>query len=99
MSPQSEFEATINSLGASLVGYIGKDIIESLSVVGNEDTMEASAVIVPTVHVPAVYDKIIDAVIDVRGMFMDDVHFEYMIAGSDSSDHIAPGSRAVFATA
>lgn len=99
MSPQTEFEATINSLGHCLVGYIGKDFIESLSVVGNEDTLDASAVIVPIRHEPQIYDKIIDAVIDVRGMFMNDVHFEYLIAGSDDSGHTAASSRAVFAMA
>lgn len=99
MSPQSEFEALITSLGENLVSYIGKDFIRSLSVVGNEDSLDASAIIVPAQQSVEVYDKIIDAVIDVRGMFMSDVNFDYIIAGSDDSIHESAGSRAVFATA
>lgn len=99
MTPQTEFQALITSLGSSLVAYIGKDVIESLSVVGFENSNAASVVIVPTAHAPKVYDQIIDGVIDVRGMFMSDIQFDYVISDSDESVEEATGSKAVFATA
>lgn len=99
MSPQTEFEATINSLGEHLVGYIGKDILDSLSVVGDEDTLETSAVIVPVEHSAEIYDRIISAVVEVRGMFMTDVRLEYVIANSKGAHETHSESRAVFAAA
>lgn len=99
MTPQSEFQALITSLGESLVAYIGKDVIRSLSVVGSESSSVASVVVVPTLHAPKVYDQIIDGVIDVRGMFMGDIQFDYVISDSDESMEEATGSKAVFATA
>lgn len=99
MTPQSEFQALITSLGESLVAYIGKDVIESLSVVGNEKSNLASVVIVPIHHVPKVYDQIIDGVIDVRGMFMKDIQFDYFISDTDESTSVRDDATASYAMA
>lgn len=99
MTPQTEFQALITSLGESLVAYIGKDVIESLSVVGNEKSNLASVVIVPTHHAPKAYDQIIDGVIDVRGMFMGDIQFDYLISDADESTGARDDATASYAMA
>jgi len=99
MNPHSEFQALVTSLGEQLVSYIGSDFYDSISVVGIESANEASIIIVPSEHTPAVYDRIIDKMIDVRGMFMDEIRFDYMISDSDDSIAAQSDSKAVFAAA
>lgn len=98
MTRYSEFQALVTSLGEQLVSYIGSEFYSSISVVGIESSNEASIIIVPSEHTPDVYDKIIDAVIDVRGMFMDEIRFDYLISDSDESGASQSGAKAVFAT-
>lgn len=99
MNPHSEFQALVTSLGEHLVGYIGKEYISSMSVVGIESANEASIIVVPREHTPEVYDRIIARVIDVRDMFMGEIQFDYMISDTDDSISMQSESKAVFSAA
>lgn len=83
MPVNSEFDAMVQSLGESAVGYIGKEHLRSLSIIASPASTDASVVIVPIEHTPAMYDRIIDAMIELRAVFMGELSIDYAISDED----------------
>lgn len=99
MTPVSEFDALVQSFGETAVGYIGKDYLRSLSVVASPETRDASVVIVPREHSPEFYDQIIDKMVEVRGMYLGELHVDYMISDRDDKQAVGSSTNTVFAAA
>lgn len=93
----NDFDALIHALGESVVAYVGNDYLRSVSVVARKGGDEASIVLVPRDHDGETYDKIIDAMIEVRGLYLGEIHIDYTIADSDDLTALDRSDKAVFA--
>lgn len=80
-----DFQALISSLGESTVAYIGKDVLDSLSVFGDPVDMTASIEICLRENSWERQSAAIDTMLEIRAMFLDEVSLSYRFVTPDSS--------------
>ena len=78
-----EFEALVQSLGESLVAYIGRENLRHLSLHLDEATYSAMADICLNSEDYSDVMKAIERIGEVRLMFMDELSFDYVLTSSD----------------
>jgi hypothetical protein len=78
-----EFEALVQSLGESLVAYIGREQIRHLSLQLDEATYSAIADICLNSEAYVDVMNAIERIGEVRLMFMDELSFDYVLTASD----------------
>ncbi len=88
-----DFQALISSLGESTVAYLGKGNLDSLSVFGDPVDMTASIEICLRENSWERQSAAIDTMLDIRGMFLDEVSLSYRFVTPDSSSGEALRAR------
>lgn len=78
------FPATVRSLGETVVAWIGKDHLSRLEVYPDEADGAASVVVYLSDNDSwEEHSRAIDKMIEIRGMFMDDLAIDYRFAELD----------------
>lgn len=85
-TPMTDFQASVHSLGETTVGYIGKDRVQSLRVLGDE--FEGSADIEVCLKEWTWEDRehAITRLIEVQEMFFNEFAISYAFVGPDEID-------------
>ncbi|MGO4600380.1 hypothetical protein [Terrabacter sp. 2YAF2] len=83
------FEIAVQSLGAQIVSYIGRDRLASVSIAADELTATAEIAIVLRDQSWAEEERAIDKMVEIRGMFLDDLSFDYRFDSSVELSHTA----------
>lgn len=81
----NEFQALVSSLGEHSVAYIGKDNLRSLEVVADSHDHTAEVAIQLAVDSWENREAAIDAMIDVRGMFLGEMAIGYHFVEKDET--------------
>lgn len=89
----NEFAALISSLGESAVAYIGKDHLHRLDVYSDPTDGTAFLEIFLQDDSWAEQSRAIDKMIEIRGMFMDELSIEYRFVEEDSSTAESAAAR------
>lgn len=73
----NEFEAIINSLGAQVLTYVGKERLTSVTIWGDERAGTADIALVLQDASWASQEYAVEKMIEVRSLFIDDVSIDY----------------------
>lgn len=80
-----EFDALVHSLGEHCVAYIGKENLRRLDVFGDVADSTAFIEIYLEENVWERQAEAIDKMIEIRGMFIDELSIDYRFVDEDSS--------------
>lgn len=89
----NDFQALISSLGESIVTYIGKEHLDTLTVFGDSLDMTALVEIGLNENTWESQEQAIDQMIEVRELFLDEISIAYRFVTPDSSSEEAVRAR------